>query len=161
MPMNYDLSKHAELRAAVCAAIETADLAELPGGVYNARVKPFGDDVDAYPVATVFTGNDSAEYTEDEANLRRDYDISVVLVSKGYDMADIQSGQDSFIDQADAAQKAVEGVLTLFRYTLGALVYRLKYLRSDSVIDEDGEYYTNVKILYYNAHSVEKVINAT
>jgi hypothetical protein len=162
MAMNYDLAKHAELRLAVVNAIEAAALTEIPGGVHNARVKPF-DSVDVendYPVVTVFTGNDSAEYSDDELNLKRDYDISVVIVSKGYDVADLQSGQDSFIQLADAAQKALENVLTKFRYTLGALIYRLKYLRADSVIDEDGEYYTNVKILYYNAHSIEKVINA-
>lgn len=156
--MNYDLSKHKEIREAVVA--ELTGLPEIPGGVWNARVKPFTQDESDYPVAVVFTGNDSADYSADDANLRRDYDVDVVVISKGYDIADSESGQDSFVDLADIAASAIENALTKFRFTLGALVFRLRYLRSNAVIDEDGEFFTHVRILSYQAHSIEKVVGA-
>lgn len=157
--MDYSLSKHKLIRDAVVAELAGLTL-DLPGGVFNARVKPFTSDETKYPVAVVFTGNDSAEYSPDEANIRRDYDVDVVIVTKGYDVEDVASGELSFIDQADAAALAVENALTKFRFTLDALIYRLKYLRSVPVIDEDGDFYTHVRILSYSAHSIEKTVGA-
>jgi len=154
--MNYDLSKHKLLRGLVVAELQ--GIPELPGGAWNARINPFSDDETEYPVASVFTGNDSAEETEDEANLRREYDIDVVVISKGHDVTDTQSGEDSFIDLADDAMAAIEQKLVKFRYTLGANVYRLKYLRSNPVIDDGGELYTHVRVMSFQAHSIEKKV---
>jgi hypothetical protein len=156
--MSYALSKFREIRAAIVA--ELSGLSELPGGVHDARVKPFSESIDEYPVASVFTGNDSAEYSPDDANLRRDYDVDIVVISKGYDVADIASADDSFIEACDIATAAIENALTKFRFTLDGLIYRLTYRRSSQVIDEDGEYFTCIRILTYNAHSIEKVVNA-
>lgn len=158
--MNYDLSKHKEIRDAVVAALDTTSMAELPGGVWSARVAPFSSDVAEYPVATVFTGNDSSEETEDEQNLNREYDVDIVIVSKGYDVTDMETGEESFVDKADAAFKAIEEALGTFRYNLGALVYRLKYTGSNQTIDQDGELWVHVRVATYKAISKEKKINA-
>lgn len=141
-------------------ANELDGLSELPGGAWSARVKPFSSDETEYPVAVVFTGNDSAETSPDEANLRRDYDIDVVVISKGFDAADTSTGESSFVDLADEAAKAIENALVKFRFTLGALIYRLKYLRSAPVIDDDGEFFTHVRVMTFQAHSIEKTVGA-
>jgi hypothetical protein len=155
--MNYSLSKYREIRAAIVA--ELSNVAELVS-VHDARVKPFSDELTDYPLASVFTGNDSAEYSADDANLRRDYDVDIVVISKGYDVADVASADDSFIEACDKATAAIENALTKFRFSLDGLIYRLTYRRSSQVIDEDGEYFTCVRILTYNAHSIEKVVDA-
>lgn len=157
--MNYTLNKHKALREAVVAEISA--LPELVGGAHNARLDAFGDDVSEYPVATVFTGNDSATYTDDEANLRRDYDVEIVVLSKGYDESRVTSAEDSVIDACDNACAAIEAALTKFRFTLGALVFRFKYLRSNVVVDDsDANFYTCARILSYTAQSIEKVTGA-
>lgn len=158
--MDYSLSKHKLLRDAVVAELSGLT-AEIPGGVFNARVKPFSSDENDYPVAVVFTGSDSADESPDEANLRRDYDVDIVIIAKGYDVEDVPSGEQSFVDQADAATLAIENRLTKFRFTLDGLIYRLRYLRSVPVIDEDGDFYTFVRVLSYSAHSIENKVGAS
>ena len=156
--MDYSISKHKAIRAAVTAAIGT--LPELPGGAENARVMPFTEDETEFPVAVVFTGNDSAETTDDEQNLRRDYDVDIVIISRGRDISVVNSGEDSFIDMADDAANAVENTLSLFHMTLSGLIYRLKYQRSSAVIEDAGDFFQHVRIITYTAHSIEKLVNA-
>lgn len=158
--MNYNLSKHKEIRDAIVTALDNTTLTDIPGGIWNSRLAPFTADETEYPVATVFTGNDTSEETEDEQNLNREYDIDIVIISKGYDVTDTESGEESFIDKADAALKSIENVLGQFRYTLGALVYRLRYSGSNQTIDNDGELWTHIRIATFKAISKEKKINA-
>ena len=66
--MSYALSKYREIRAAIVT--ELSALPDFPGGVHDARVKPFSESIDEYPVVSVFTGNDSAEYSADDARFK-------------------------------------------------------------------------------------------
>lgn len=158
--MNYDLSKHKEIREAVVNHLQSTSLTELPGGVWSARIAPFPDDVDQYPVASVFTGNDNSDETPDEQNLNREYDVDILIISKGYDVTDTGSGQESFIDKCDAAAKAIENALGGFRFNLGAVVYRLKYSSSVMTIDNDGALWVQVRIATWKAISKEKKVGA-
>lgn len=152
--MSFELNKKKAIRAAICERL-AALYPDPIKAIFNSRILPLSKNFNEYPMVCVYCDDDAASDHPDARDLDRAYDVTIVLYVKGPDVSQVESAGDSVADDCDTIAKAIEVEFGNFMETLGGLIRRLKYDRTNTISNADSDRPMRIAVIEYTAFSDE------